>query len=259
MCTSPDGSGGSCFRSEARLCRVDDSLIKVSIQMSKKLRSTGCALVVIGTFASTVAADETFFQEDNPDAAVSVECHGQLRHGVFAIGGESTGTTITFHRITWELQLPDETAREFAQQNHGKPVVVTGTLRRIVTTERKVRWILDVTRIRERDGLEGGRDGATMTVRGILRAALSQNGNIPEFSVSTSSLNWKLDLDGNRKIQEVAVSLIGKSVLVNGAVPQPPERTKASGEKQQPTVTPTVRVSNIRAANRISVAPRTVE
>ena len=49
-----------------------------------------------------------------PEPSVSVKCCGRLRHGVVAIGGETTGTTITFNRTVWELQLPDDAAREFA-------------------------------------------------------------------------------------------------------------------------------------------------
>lgn len=223
--------------------------------MCEQRRATGYLLFVIGIFATTVAADEARVQQDKPDAAVCVQCQGRLRHGVFAIGGESTGTTITFHRITWELQLPDEASREFAKQHHGMPVVVTGRLRRVVATERKVRWIIDVTRVRERTPAEGGQDSATISIRGLLRAALSSTGSTPEYSVSTGSQKWKLDLVGKREFQTTAESLIGKAVLVNGVIPPPPARTKVDHEKQPPPVLDTLLVKTINSANRITVDP----
>ena len=55
---------------------------------------------------STSAAEPQATRQSEP--SIRVECHGKLRYGVVAIGGETTGTTITFDGMTWELKLPDE-------------------------------------------------------------------------------------------------------------------------------------------------------
>ena len=72
-------------------------------------------------------------------------------------------------------------------------MVATGTLRRVVGTERKVRWIVDVTRLTEPDSRQAPRDIAKMTIRGTLRAALSQTGNTPDVSIATDRPCWIAD------------------------------------------------------------------
>jgi hypothetical protein len=98
-----------------------------------------------------VEADEAFSENNAEKPPVSVQCQGLLRHGIVAIGGETTGTTISFHRITWELQLADDDDREFAALHHKKPVLVTGALRKVVSTESMTRWIIDVKKISASD------------------------------------------------------------------------------------------------------------
>lgn len=76
---------------------------------------------------------------------------GTLRTRVVAIGGETTGTTITAKGITWELDLgKDADLRASAERLDGKLVTVTGTLERRPGAETKERWIVVVTSLKGR-------------------------------------------------------------------------------------------------------------
>jgi len=227
--------------------------------MCQQRLSTGFVLLLTGLFSSVAPADEAVFQEDKSEPSVSVLCQGRLRHGVMAIGGETTGTTITFHRVTWELKLPDEASREFAERHHKKPVVVTGTLRKVVATESKVRWIIDVTRLTEPDARQAPEDSAQVTIRGTLRAALSRTGNTPDYSIRTDGQLWNLNLSADRKIQTAAESLIGQPVHVTGIVPPPPEKNERPTEKPDASLPPIVRVKRIQAVTSTTVTPRAFE
>ena len=66
-----------------------------------------------------------------------------------AIGGETTGTTVTAKGITFELELAGR-QRRIAERLDGRRVLVKGELNRRTTPERGQRWIVDVRRI---DGL----------------------------------------------------------------------------------------------------------
>jgi len=227
--------------------------------MCKRLLPTSFALLITGLFSLVVTADEAFFQEDEPEPSISVLCQGSLRHGVMAIGGETTGSTITFHRTTWELKFPDKTSAELAARYHKKPVVVTGTLRSVVSIEKKVRWIVDVTRVAEPDSRQAPKDSARIAIRGTLRAALSQTGNTPDYSITVDRRVWKLDLAADPEIQTSAEPLIGRHVLVNGIVPPPPEKTERPTEKRNVSLPPIVRVKSIQAATSTKDAPHVFE
>lgn len=81
--------------------------------------------------------------------SITVKVVGKLRTGIVAIGGETTGTTITANRITWELDLSKTPAfQKTAKMLNGKRAVVTGSLERRKGVERKVRWIVTVTSLK---------------------------------------------------------------------------------------------------------------
>ncbi|MBX3440526.1 MAG: hypothetical protein KF861_23755 [Planctomycetaceae bacterium] len=78
--------------------------------------------------------------------SVTVRVIGILRTGIIAIGGETTGTTITAKNITWELDLKDDaTFREKAERLDGKLAKVEGRLERKEGVEVPERWIVTVT------------------------------------------------------------------------------------------------------------------
>lgn len=170
-----------------------------------------------------VEADEVFSESNAERPPVSVQCQGLLRHGIVAIGGETTGTTISFHRITWELQFADDHDREFAALHHKKPVLVNGALRKVVSTESMNRWIIDVKKISASDSRNSQAEGAQVTVRGTLRAALSTTGDVPNLSVRTDDQTWRLDFAENREAQSAAELHIGQPIVLKGTLLPPPD------------------------------------
>lgn len=85
------------------------------------------------------------------DESITVTVVGTLRTSVVAIGGETTGTTVTAKGITWELDFgKDAELRAAAEKLDGKLVTVTGTLERRAGVEIKERWIVVVTSLKGR-------------------------------------------------------------------------------------------------------------
>lgn len=79
---------------------------------------------------------------------VKVEVRGKLKTGIFAIGGETTGTIITAGNITWELDLGrNAKLLALAKKYNGKTATVHGTLTFKRGVERKSRWIVKVRSI----------------------------------------------------------------------------------------------------------------
>ena len=77
--------------------------------------------------------------------SIEVVVRGTLRTGIMAVGGETTGTTITARGVTWELDLrgrPELAAR--AESLAGRRVVVTGSLEVRPGVERRQRSIVTV-------------------------------------------------------------------------------------------------------------------
>ena len=76
---------------------------------------------------------------------IKVEVKGKLRTGIFAIGGETTGTTISAQGLTWELDFGDNKAlREQATKLNGQTAIVKGTLEVRPGVEIRERWIVTV-------------------------------------------------------------------------------------------------------------------
>jgi hypothetical protein len=82
--------------------------------------------------------------------SIKVTVVGAVRTDVVAIGGETTGATITAKGITWELDFGRNAAlRMAAEKLNGKKGIIQGTLERRKGVEIKERWIVNVT------GVEG--------------------------------------------------------------------------------------------------------
>ncbi len=156
---------------------------------------------------------------DPPLQSVSVECHGRLRQGVVAIGGETTGTTITFNGMMWELDLKDDAQQEFGKKHHKGTVTATGTLRKIAGTESKVRLIVDVKTLSERDA-KAVKEGTVLTVLGTLRETTPRPVGAPEMTIEAAGQVWPLDLSAEAKLPALAKSLVGQTVLLAGSVEQ---------------------------------------
>lgn len=160
-------------------------------------------------------------------AAIRVECHGVLRHGLTAIGGESTGTTLKYDGVTWELQLPDAASRAFAAAHHKQPVAVSGALRRVQGVEVPVRWIIDVERLSEPDSTDPYAGGG-VTFAGKLRTGVDVGAETTAVVIEAGGVSWELDLSADKTLQERAAALNQKPVVVQGRMERVPEAANSA-------------------------------
>jgi len=87
------------------------------------------AILLLGAPAMTNAADKPLPGKEDVGGKIEVDMIGVVRAGVMAIGGESTGTTITALGFTWELDLQgNEEHARLAEKSNGKELAVQGTL-----------------------------------------------------------------------------------------------------------------------------------
>jgi hypothetical protein len=78
-----------------------------------------------------------------------MEYKGKLKHPVFAIGGETTGTIIETPKGTYELDLgKDKKLIELARSLNGKAVIVKGTLKVVKGVEVPERRIITVKELK---------------------------------------------------------------------------------------------------------------
>jgi hypothetical protein len=90
-----------------------------------------------------VAADK------DAEPSIKVEIRGTLATGIVAIGGETTGTTITVKNVTWELDLGgDKDLIAMADKLNKKMALVTGTYEKKKGLEVPERHIVKVTSIK---------------------------------------------------------------------------------------------------------------
>lgn len=102
------------------------------------------------------------------DESITVTVVGKLRTGIVAIGGETTGTTITSKGVTWELDLGNKGEfREAAEKFNGQTVIVQGSLERRAGVEIKERWIVKVS------GLQAAGDAGVGSVGSNMQPAFS--------------------------------------------------------------------------------------
>lgn len=153
--------------------------------------------------------------------AIQVECWGKIRTGMVATGGETTGTTITFDRIVWELNLTTDAQRKLASENEKKFVVVIGTLRFIQGTTRAERWIVDVQKMTLRE--EGSeRVGATLSVSGQLKSVETMPGQPAELRVEAAGTTWPLNFAEDETLADKAKPLLNRPVIASGLVDRVP-------------------------------------
>jgi hypothetical protein len=178
----------------------------------------GMSLILCTTLLATDPA---------PQPSVSVESCGRLRHGVVAIGGETTGTTLTCNRMVYELQLKDDAQRTFAKEHHKESVVAAGTLRKMAGTESKVRWIIDVKTLSERDETTD-KEGIRLTIQGILKATDSHTKETPVMTIEAAGHVWPIDLSSDSKLLAKAKSLVGQPVQLSGSLEQDDEEESSA-------------------------------
>ncbi len=194
-----------------------------------------------------VGVSVVFAQTPTPkpmESSIRVVCHGKIRHKVKTIGGETTGTTIEFNDgMRWELKLPDDTSRKFADDNHKEMVTAVGSLRRVPSKAFPERFIIEVDANRGLELLDDAnkKQGASLTVLGTLRPINAAAGEPAGMAIEAGGTNWPLDLSADRAIKDKAESLVGKSVELVGRL----ER----GSEAKPPSRPIIRVNKLDVSN----------
>ncbi len=174
-----------------------------------------CALILMCVVSVMAAADDTKAVDTGIEKGVSVEFCGRLRHGVVAIGGESTGTNISAGRIIWEVQLNNDADREFAATNHKQTVVVSGRLRKVRGVEMKDRWIIDVKKLSVPDALKD-QPAVKLTIAGLLRAA--EPASVAWMAIEATEQVWPIDRPSDAAVTIAAETMVGQSVLLTGSL-----------------------------------------
>lgn len=121
-------------------------------------------------------------QKETKDVKVT----GTLRTGIMAIGGETTGTTITAKGVTWELDFGKHAEmRKMAPKFDGKKVTVRGDLERRQGVEIKERWILKVASMNEPGAGDDVAELEATTRRGTSRVDIEQSGGKTVFDITS--------------------------------------------------------------------------
>jgi hypothetical protein len=112
-------------------------------ERKRKMKNLLMAICLL--FASSVFAGDT-----NTKA---ITCEGRLKSGIFAIGGETTGTVLTTAEgVRYELDLgKDKDLAAQAEALNGKQVSVTGELQTRQGVETGARTVIMVTSLKAVD------------------------------------------------------------------------------------------------------------
>lgn len=114
--------------------------------IGQRLFLQGQALALTALLLSSLTSAGETAPSVGENEYIQVEVKGTLQTGIVAIGGETTGTTISAKGITWELDFSQSPKlREVAEKLDGQTVIVRGTLDRKVGVEIRQRWIVTVS------------------------------------------------------------------------------------------------------------------
>ena len=182
-------------------------------------------LLLLGGFA--IATEKATWQAT--ESTIQVVCHGKLRCGMVAVGGETTGTQLSLNAMTWELQIADAQLKAFAESHHQKMVTAKGTLQRMNSPERSGRWVVTVNSLTARDP-KIKEDGVTITARGTL-----EKGEKSELKLKTSASYWTITAPENPQLSMKLDSLQSKAVVLKGEVDCPKSKTSFKTLKIIPT------------------------
>lgn len=136
------------------------------------MRAIGLCLGALLLWANISSSVEG--QQPDIEDSINVTIVGTLRTGLVAIGGETTGTTITANGVTWELDDGINIAlRTVANVLNGKKVAVRGTLERKKGVEVKERWIVKVADLQAADK-SGDNEAQTSVLHGVAQRKNTQ-------------------------------------------------------------------------------------
>lgn len=133
--------------------------------------------------------------------SIKVTVVGTLRTGLVAIGGETTGTTITSNGVTWELDFGKQAEmRDQAEKLDGNQVVVTGTLQRRAGVEVAERWIVTVSKLKRAGE---GNTSAVPATNDSLMASVTQPGT--EIRFLTEDATTVIDITSESGLGKLSI------------------------------------------------------
>lgn len=207
-----------------------------------------CLIAVLTLTQCVTVASSAATQLD--DEFVHVDIRGKLTTGIMAIGGETTGTTISAGKITWELDCTgNKEILAALEKLNGKTVHVRGKLELKQGVEIPQRWIVHVeglsTKPFKKDKQDSKRQGtekedsAVLTEDGKLKSALIlklSQGGFAGFSGYLYSISedgsWTMQQFLNENVREVeakgqldtaAKATLAKILHDNGVLKMPEE------------------------------------
>lgn len=119
-----------------------------------RMMGLSAMLLAVSLLACTGMAKEAATKAD--DAKITVT--GKVAAGIMAIGGETTGYTISNDKGTWEMAFAKDDLKEKADKLDGKTAKVTGKLEVKEGVEIKERKIIHVDSIEEVADAAGKKD-----------------------------------------------------------------------------------------------------
>ena len=146
--------------------------------------------------------------------------------------------------------MHDDAAREFARGHHKETVAVTGTLRKLESTEVRVRWIIDVKKLSERDATKD-EEGTRLTMQGTLRATDPHTDDSSRMTIDTDDEIWPIDVSPDAKLQVKAESLVGQSVVLTGSLEQVDEEEQVT--EKETSVPFIIRVKTLKQSAKVPV------
>ncbi|HEY0982504.1 MULTISPECIES: hypothetical protein [unclassified Schlesneria] len=182
------------------------------------------SLLVLGILAIAAGRVSLYATE----SIAEVICHGKLRCGMVAVGGETTGTNLSLGGFSWELLISDPQLKDFAEANHHKLVTATGTLQYLNTPERPGRWVVSVNSLTARDP-KIKEDAVAITVRGTVEKTKST------LKLKTDDFTLTITPPDNAKLLKKLDSLESRTVILKGQVDLPKSRSTAKTLKITPT------------------------
>lgn len=152
-----------------------------------------------------------------PDIKVQVE--GTLRHGVVAIGGETTGTEITAGGTTWELDLGSEQRlQRLAARLDGKSAVAVGAFELRRGVEVPVRRIVKVVSLKEGKAKPKA-SKVSVRFRGTVEHGVMAIGcETTGTTITAKKITWELELKGRKELIRAAEELDGKTAVATGTL-----------------------------------------
>lgn len=185
------------------------------------------SLATIGMFVLAGAVGAEPPAPANGNGTVEVVCHGRFRKDGVAIGGETTGITVSFDGMTWDLNL-SPALRQQVEKEEFRQVTVEGRLRHVKGVARD-RWIVDVQKLtkREMKDPKEPKPKAEFTFKGKLAPAM---GGAEPQSLEVTGEAWPVAWGSDPTLPAKGRELAGSAVIARGTA----EANTDGGPKKYP-------------------------